>query len=131
MSTHESDRLRAALRLGAAGRFRDAPGASALAQGYVYAVLADQAADDGTVPEEIALLDETGQHVWTKTTTAAIGRAACGMSKRGARRVLGALQDAKLITSEPCPGRSTRYALVVEHIDHVEVVPHQARGGCR
>jgi hypothetical protein len=97
MTTYWSDRLRAAVRLGAAGRFRDAPGASALAQGYVYAVLADQAAADGTVPGEIAVLDERGQRVWTKTTTASIGCAACGMSKRGARRVLDALQAAKLL----------------------------------
>ena len=100
------DRVRAAVRLGSTGRFLDVPGASALAQGYVYAVLADLAASDGTVPDEIALLDKHGQCVRMKTSTAAIGRAACGMSKRGAQRMLDALRDAKLLRIVDRAGRA-------------------------
>jgi DNA-binding transcriptional ArsR family regulator len=50
-------------------------------------------------------------------------------SEDTARRALKALRDAELIVAEPRSGRSTRYALVVEHIERVPDAPHRRCGG--
>jgi hypothetical protein len=110
-----AQRVRWITRGGANGRLRDVRGASAAIQRSILVAIADVCDDAGDVHEECEL------------TAASLG-AECLCHEDTARRALKALREAELITAEPRTGRSTRYALVVTHIDRVDATPHRWRG---
>lgn len=105
-----SDRLRAAVRLGAAGRLRDVPGGggrrgvSALAQLGLLVVLADQAEEDGLVPEFLHVLRADGATERVPTTVRTLARAAL-LGERACRATLDALRDAQLLGITQRAGR--------------------------